>query len=120
MIKYVNLIDVLTHNLNETVSQTIYQNWQKYLSFVLQMREKTSWMIVSDYCFDKNKYNNALSFIICPVMDINLLSQHIDSCIPRDLKHTRDISDSIISFLKFPYFFSLNFIFEDISNFEKC
>ena len=30
MIKYVNLIDVLTHNLNETTSQTIYQNWQKY------------------------------------------------------------------------------------------
>ena len=40
MIKYVNLIDVLTHNLNETVSQTIYQNGQKYLSFVPQMREK--------------------------------------------------------------------------------
>ena len=40
MIKYVNLIDVLTHNLNETTSQTIYQNWQKYLSFVPQMREK--------------------------------------------------------------------------------
>ena len=114
MIKYVNLIDVLTHNLNETTSQTIYQNWQKYLSFVPQMRKETSWMIVSDYCFDKNKYNNALSFIICPVMDINLLSQHIDSYIPRDLKHTRDISDSIIDYLKFPYFFSINFVFEDI------
>ena len=32
-------------------------------------------------------------------MDINLLSQHIDSYIPRDLKHTRDISDSIIAYL---------------------
>lgn len=120
MTKYVNLIDVLTHNLNETTSQTIYQNWQKYLSFVPQMRKETSWMIVSDYCFDKNKYNNALSFIICPVMDINLLSQHIDSYIPRDLKHTRDISDSIIDYLKFPYFFSINFVFEDIKDFEKC
>lgn len=120
MKKYVNLIDVLTHNLNETISQTIYQNWQKYLSFVPQMRKETSWMIISDYCFDKNKYNNALSFIICPVMDINLLSQHIDSYIPRDLKHTRDISDSIVDYLKFPYFFSINFVFEDINDFEKC
>ena len=53
-------------------------------------------------------------------MDINLLSQHIDSYIPRDLKHTRDISDSIIDYLKFPYFFSINFVFEDIKDFEKC
>ena len=46
--------------------------------------------------------------------------QHIDSYIPRDLKHTRDISDSIIDYLKFPYFFSINFVFEDIKDFEKC
>lgn len=120
MEQYVNLIDVLTHNLNETTSKTIYDNWQKYLSIVPQMRKETSWMIVSDYCFDKSKYNNALSFVICPIMDINLLSNQIDYYIPQDLKHTRDISDSIINYLKFPYFFSINFAFDNIKDFENC
>ncbi|WP_428053418.1 hypothetical protein [Candidatus Avelusimicrobium stercoris] len=82
--------------------------WKKYKK---QFPDVKNWFISSDYCFDKNKYNQVITFTICPSVDIKWLDSQLRQDLPKDIKHLTHISDKMIYFLKSNYFFfSISFI----------
>ena len=88
--------------------------WKKYKKFFPDVK---NWFISSDYCFDKNKYNQVITFTICPSVNIKSLEAHLQKDLPKDIKHLTHISDEMISFLKTNYlFFSISFIIKGKSD----
>lgn len=116
----IDFIKTLKQHLDETLSKTVSDNWMKYLQFAPMLRNATSWMIFSDYCIgDKKKHNDSISFVICPTTNIELLSSEINKFIPNDIKNTRDIKNQALNYLKFPYYFSINFAIDDIKSYSN-
>jgi len=116
----VDFIKTLKQHLDETLSKTVAENWIKYLQYAPSLKNASSWMIFSDYCIgDKKKHNDSISIVICPTVDVEFLSREINKFIPNDIKKTRDIKNETLDYLKFPYYFSINFVIEDIKSFHK-
>ncbi len=117
---HLDFIKTLKQHLDETLSKTTSNNWLKYLQQTSSMQNATSWMIFSDYCIgDKNKHIDSISFVICPTVNIDLISSETNSFIPKDIKKTRDINKRTLNYLKFPYYFSINFAIDNIESYYK-
>ena len=116
---HLDFIKTLKQYLDETLSKTTSNNWLKYSQQTSSMQNATSWMIFSDYCIG-NKHIDSISFVICPTVNINyLISSEINSFIPKDIKKTRAINKRTLNYLKFPYYFSINFAIDDIESYYK-
>lgn len=116
----IDFIKTLKQHLDETFSKTISENWIKYLQFSPSLQKASSWMIFSDYCIDdKTKHNDSISIVACPIADIELLSKEINRFIPSDIKEIRDIKKETLNYLNFPYYFSINFVIDNIKSYRK-
>ena len=115
-----DFMKTLKKHLDETVSKTVLDNWEKYLQITPMMQNVSSWMIFSDYCIgNTEKHNDSISIVICPTTDIELLSNEINKFIPNDIKKTRDVKKRTLDYLKSPYYFSINFTVDNIKSFRK-
>lgn len=115
-----DFIKTLEQHLNETLSKTVSQNWQKYLQTLPSLQNVTSWMIFSDYCIgERMKHNDSISVVICPTTNIELISNDINKFIPNDIKKIRDIKKETLNYLKSPYYFSINFVVDSVKYYHK-
>lgn len=109
------------NQLNEAVKNQISQNWENYKQKFPNVKD---WFFVSDYCFDKNKHNNCITFAIFPNIDLNYLFSKIDESVPVDIKNTKKINQKTIDFFNADFFFSVSFLVEGQKNLfydnEKC
>ena len=85
--------------------------------FLKKARYSPKWMLYSDYCLDdKNKPNDVLTFVLIPFISEDKyleLEQRIKETQPVDIKHTNNISEEFMSYIKTQAVFSFSFIVND-------
>ena len=74
--------------------------------------EKKEWYLISDYCIDDtNKLNDVFSFsLLLNHDDIVNIKEFVKTSAPKDLKSTKDISASFLSYVNSPVFYHFSFI----------
>lgn len=75
------------------------------------------WMLYSDYCLDdKNKPNDVLTFVLMPFIneaEYQELEKKINETQPVDIKHTKNINNEFMSYIKTQTIYSFSFILND-------
>jgi len=75
------------------------------------------WLLFSDYYFETDKPNNAISFSFIPYNEyLDIKEKTIKSVAPKDIKHSRTVNKNFISYLKNEPILNINFV---ISNPNK-
>lgn len=74
--------------------------------------EKKEWYLISDYCIDDtNKLNDVFSFsLLLNHDDIHDIKEFVKNSAPKDLKNTKDISASFLSYVNSPIVYHFSFI----------
>lgn len=92
-----------------------------YKSSIRNMREfyfqyhfqNTDWLLLSDYYFENDKLNKVVTFTALPyVGNIEELQGIIKSVAPKDIKHTRNVSNDFINLLNQLPILNISFIFD--------
>lgn len=97
----------------QTIERSILDNFKHYIALNNGVGQK--FCIYSDYCLDdKDKSNSTLSFTISPApLALPEFKERITKAIPRDIKHTKFLSENTINLLNLKLFFHINFILTD-------
>ena len=97
----------------QTLKKSTLDNFKSYIALNNGVGQK--FCIYSDYCLDdKDKSNNAISFTISPApLAFPEFKEPISKVIPRDIKHTKDLTENATNFLNLKIFFHFNFILTD-------
>ncbi len=105
----ISLDDIATV-LDDTFSQSLEKDLGVYFS---RFKNCKTWFFSSDYCIgDKNKPNDVITFSIYPYLeDLHKLCDLVKSKLPCDIKKTREVGESGLTFLRENGFiFNISFI----------
>lgn len=104
--------------LIEKSSQTIHSDFRHWFE---NIPAAAAWNLFSDYSLDdKNKQNDAFSFVILPNHDtLENIASYIATVAPRDIKASRAPSEGLLDYLSCPVSFSFNFVVERQSSYLK-
>ena len=102
-------------NILKTLNEAFSKSAGDELTFFLaRYPECSSYIIASDYCLnDKERPNDIISFVLLP--EIRLFDEYrkeIKEAMPKDLKHTKYISDKAKELLASPNYHSFNFFID--------
>ena len=101
---FFNLIKYLDANFNQT--------FLKFLFFCSLHKEIPKWCMYSDYSFEKS--NKTFTFVIVPAEKYLMpLNSEIGKLLPKDMKHTRNITEEKSNLLTSNFFFSVSFILDN-------
>jgi len=99
-----SLITVFDEFFRETVQEDFNRYRQKF-------SEARKWTIASDYYFEEIKSNHVVTYTVFPhIVDLQRMMSVIGAVAPRDIKHTREISDEFLKVLKWPGYLHISFI----------
>lgn len=104
-----NPISKLLHDVySGSIAPDLEENYFPEVSHV------TKWLCVSDYCLDRNKHNDVLSFSFIPhVFDTYDLLNLIKRISPKEAKKTRKINTKFLDFLKYSPILNFSIIIEN-------
>lgn len=104
---------VLLNLLNDTFEKsTIDQIEKNYLNNLLSV---SKWMCFSDYCLDdEGKPNDVITFSIIPhITDYDIIENYIQTNAKTDIKKTRNVKETFVSFLRKYPMINFSFILND-------
>lgn len=104
-------IELMRQEFEKDEMKALIQDFLKRASF------SPKWMLYSDYCLDdKNKPNDVLTFVLMPFFNeatYQELKKKINEMQPVDIKHTKNINDEFMSYIKTQAVFCFSFILND-------
>ncbi|HEY9078805.1 hypothetical protein [Magnetovibrio sp.] len=104
--------------LIEKSSKTVHSDFRRWFASV---PAAVAWNIISDYSVgDKNKQNDAFSFVVLLNHDrFENIASYVSMAAPKDIKASRNPSNGLLDYLSCPVSFSLNFVVERKSSYLR-
>ncbi len=104
--------------LIEKSSQTVHSDFRRWFE---KIPAAAAWNVLSDYSIgDKNKQNDAFSFVILLNHDkFENIASYVSAVAPKDIKASRSPSTGLLDYLSCPVAFSVNFVVERQSDYLK-
>lgn len=102
--------------IDDTFSKSSLNDFTIYL----KQYPKSSWYIISDYCFDINKNHDVITFTILQNHEkLDTILSFIKSNAAKDIKNTRTINTTFIDYINSPVFFHFSILLSKDDDFLK-